>query len=57
MTVSEILDAIATNWGLEDPNTVEAFNMAERGETAETLTAFRALVDGAHAEDDFGFDL
>ena len=51
MTVNEILDAIATNWGLEDPNTVEAFNMAE------TIAAFRALVDGAHAEDDFGFDL
>jgi len=57
MTVNEILDAIATNWGLEDPHTVEAFNMAERGETAETIAEYRALVDGARAEDNFGFDL
>ena len=57
MTMNELLDAIAMSWGLEDPDTIEAFNMAERGETVEAIAEYKALVDGARENDWYGFDL
>lgn len=57
MAMEELLNEIARTWGLEDPNTVEAFNMAERGETVETVKEFKELVEGMWENDCFGFDL
>lgn len=56
MTMKKLLDEIARNWGLEDPNTIEAFNMAERGETVETVKEFKELVENAMENDWYGFD-
>lgn len=56
MTMEKLLDEIARNWGLEDPNTIEAFNMAERGETVETVKEFKESVESAMANDWYGFD-
>lgn len=57
MTMENLLDQIAHAWGLEDPNTIEAFRMAERGETVETVEEFKKLVEGMWENDCFGFDL
>lgn len=56
MTMKKLLDEIARNWGLEDPNTIKAFNMAERGETVQTMKEFKDLVESAMGNDENGFD-
>lgn len=55
--MENLLNEIARAWGLEDENTIEAFNMAERGETVETIMEYKKLVEGARENDWFGFDL
>lgn len=55
--MEELLNEIACAWGLEDEDTIEAFNMAERGETVETVREFKELVEGMRENEWFGFDL
>jgi len=57
MTMENLLGQIAHAWGLENPDTIEAFRMAERGETVETVEEFKKLVEGMWENDCFGFDL
>ncbi len=57
MTMNELLDTIARTWGLEDQNTIEVFNMADRGESVETVMEYKKLVEGMWENNNFGFDL
>lgn len=57
MTTNEVLDMIVSNWGFENEDTIEAFNMADRGETAETILEYKARIESGWANDNFGFDL
>ena len=56
LKVEEILNMVATQWGLEDEGTVEMFRMAERGATAEEMMEYKTLREGAMTEEWFGFD-
>lgn len=55
--MEELLNEIARTWGLEVEETIEAFRMAERGESAETIKEYKRLVEGMWENDNFGFDL
>ena len=55
--MEELLNEIARTWGLEVEETVEAFRMAERGESVETIKEYKRLVEGMWENDCFGFDL
>jgi hypothetical protein len=55
--MEELLNEIARTWGLEVEETKEAFRMAERGVSVETLKEYKELVEGMWENDYFGFDL
>jgi len=55
--MEELLNEIARTWGLEVEETIEAFRMAERGESVETIKEYKRLVEGMWENDCFGFDL
>ena len=57
MTKQEMKDYAIRNWGFEDTFTIELFQMDERGETEEIMQNFIELVEGAKAENYFGFAL
>lgn len=50
MTKQEMKDYVVCNWGLEDPFTIELFQMDERGENESSMWAFIQQVEGMMAD-------
>lgn len=50
MTKQEMKDYAVRNWGLEDPFTIELFQMDERGENESSMWAFIQMVEGMMAD-------
>lgn len=55
MTRQEMMDYVASNWGLEDWRTIELFRMEERDESNEVMAYFIKIMDGP--VEDFGFEI
>lgn len=56
LAVEELKDHMVKTYGFEFPATIEFFQMCERHESLNILRRYVKLVDGAAAEDWFGFD-
>lgn len=56
IAIEELKDHMIQTYGFEFSATIEFFKMCENHESLNTLREYVKLVDGAAAEDWFGFD-
>lgn len=52
-----LLDEMVKTYGFEAVETIELFRMEERGESYAMMLTYKKLVDGAAAENWFGFEI
>ena len=57
LAIEELKDHMVKTYGFEFSATIEFFKMCERHESLNILREYVKLVDGAAAEDWFGFDI